>query len=466
MSAEEKLLDAIDDEDDDEEDTSSYSSWRRKERQRMRRKNQAAIDNYLGTAERTHAVGILPTYYAELLIWALDRHVKREGWKVVDTLGYMNPEPAYLDVSTDYDKRENLLRRGQMLMEKDGARFVVTVDALPGYEATVQVQGAEQQRNELEAFVDGVMTIARRENFYRGKKIEFAGRIQFLKVEDKSWHSIILDRATKRELKANTVEFLRKGNRWPGFGIPQKRGVLLAGQPGTGKTLICKALMAEADGITCIATNAYRLGEAHYITDLYEMAEDLSPCIVFIEDIDSIGLNREEYHYQQGPALLSLLNVLDGIEEKHEIVTVATTNNWEALDKAISHRPSRFDRLIELSLPSLEERRQLVSLLCRKIPVDLPTQDYIATRAEGCTQAQLQEIVYGLAIEYREESSRAPSLCLDISKDDIDRAISRMNGRNRRRLGFHIDNNHLDSQPAYQKLSAKNQCRGNRCWQS
>lgn len=441
MSAEEQILDAIDDE-EDEDDVSSYSSWRRKERQRIRRKNQATIDRFLGKGRRANDVGIKPSYYGELLIWALDRYLKREGWKVVDTLGYRDPEPFYVDVNTDYDKRENLIIRGQLLVEKDDAHFVVTVDAFQGYPATVQVQGPEEQKDKIEAFVKGVKGIAEKENFYRGKKIEFAGRIRFLNVAGKSWHSIILDRATKREIKANTIDFLRRGKRWHGFGIPQKRGVLLAGEPGTGKTLICKALMSEADGITCITTSAYQLSEDGYITDLYEMAEDLSPCIVFIEDIDLIGLNREEYHYQHGPALLSLLNVLDGVEEKHEIVTVATTNNWEALDRAISQRPSRFDRVIKLSLPSLEERRELVSLLCQKIPVEVRTQDYIASKAENCTPAQLQEVVYGLAIEYRDESSQVPSLCLDISRDDIDRAISKVNGRHKRHLGFDIENNH------------------------
>ncbi|MFO7772499.1 MAG: AAA family ATPase [Dehalococcoidia bacterium] len=446
MSAEDKILDAIDDE-DEEEEMPSFLSRRRKERQRIRRKNQATVDTFLGKGRRASDVGIKPGYYGELLIWALDRYLQREGWKVADTLGYRDPEPFYVEVNTDYDKRENLIMRGQLLIEKDDAHFVVTVDAIPRYPATVQVQGAEEQKDKIEAFVRGVMDIAEKENFYRGKKIEFAGRIRFLNVAGKSWNAIILDRATKRELKANTVEFLRRGKRWHGFGIPQKRGVLLAGEPGTGKTLICKALMTEADGITCITTSAYTLSADEYITDLYEMAQDLSPCIVFIEDIDLIGLNREEYHYQHGPALLSLLNVLDGVEEKREIVTVATTNNWEALDRAISHRPSRFDRVIKLSLPSLEERRELVGLLCQKIPVAVPTQDYISSKAEGCTPAQLQEIVFGLAIEYRDESSQASSLLLDISRDDIDRAISKVNGRNRRRLGFDIDTNHNHDGP-------------------
>ena len=457
MSAQERLLDAIDDEDDDEY-VSSYSSWRQKEREKIRRKNQTIIDRFLGKGRRASDVVIKPSYYGELLIWALDRYIKRDDWKVADTLGYRDPEPFHVEVHTDYDKHENLIVRGQLLVEKDDAHFVVTVDAFPRYPATVQVQGPEEQKDKIEAFVKGVKDIAEKENFYRGKKIEFAGRIRFLNVAGKSWHSIILDRATKGEIKANTIDFLRRGKRWHGFGIPQKRGVLLAGEPGTGKTLICKALMSEADAITCITTSAYQLSEDGYITDLYEMAEDLSPCMVFIEDIDLIGLNREEYHYQQGPALLSLLNVLDGVEEKHEIVTVATTNNWEALDRAISHRPSRFDRVIKLALPSLGQRRELVSLLCQKIPVDVPTQDYISTKAEGCTPAQLQEVVFGLAIEYRGESSQAPSLLLDITRDDIDRAISKVNGRNKRHLGFDIENNHHDGKPAYPNVLEESRC--------
>jgi len=134
----------------------------------------------------------------------------------------------------------------------------------------------------------------------------------------------------------NTVDFLRRSDEWGKYGIPLKRGILLAGEPGTGKTIICRALMAEADGITCITTNGYALDDDDYVTTLYELAQDLSPCIVFIEDIDLIGQNRMEFGYMRGPALLSLLSEMDGVEEQQEIVTVATTNCPETLDKALS----------------------------------------------------------------------------------------------------------------------------------
>jgi len=367
--------------------------------------------------------------------------------RIVRALGYRGSKPVYIDVSTDCDSYENLLKDGQLLLERGDSHFIVTVDINLQWMNSVQVEGPAESKEDIERFVNRVEFIARKRNFYRGKKIGFGGRIQFLSVKDKSWDSIVLDSAIKREVRANTINFLGKKNRWAEYGIPQKRGVLLAGEPGTGKTVICKALMAEADGVTCITTNAYGLSGDEYVTELYEMAHDLSPCIVFIEDIDLIGLNREEYHYQSGPALLSLLNVLDGVEDKHGIVTVATTNNLESLDRAISQRPSRFDCVVKIPLPSLEERKELLSLLCQKIPVDELAQDYIAHKAGHCTPAQLQEVIFGLAIQHTDELPDSQATYLKVSKNDIDAAISKINGRNKYQIGFTIEGNHNGEKP-------------------
>jgi len=173
------------------------------------------------------------------------------------------------------------------------------------------------------------------------------------------------------------------------------------------------------------------------------MAEDLSPCLVFIEDIDLIGQNRGEFGYQRGNALLSLLSVLDGIEEKKEIVTVATTNCLETLDKALSQRPSRFDRVVMLSRPGLEQRRELVSYLCLRIPLSKGLQDYVAKKTEGCTPAQIQEVIHSLVIEHADEKSSSTIL----GESDIDRIISRIDGRAGHRLGFHAVSSHNGKKP-------------------
>lgn len=443
MDAEEKLLDAIEEEEEEEELElpAVYGRFSRRH-ERLQGKNKDAIEGFLGKGNRANAIAILPRYYGELLTWALQRHIEKEGWKVIRTLGYRSHEPVYIDVSTDCDKYENLLMDGQLLIEKENSHFIVTVDINLRWRNSVRVEGHARRKKEIEKFVSEVKRIADEQNFYRGKRFEFSGRIHFLNVREKPWDSIILSPGIKKEIRANTIDFLNKKERWAEYGIPQKRGVLLAGEPGTGKTVICKALMAEAGGVTCITTNAYALSADEYITELYEMAQDLSPCIVFIEDIDLIGQNREEYSYRSGPALLALLAVLDGVEEKQEIITVATTNNLETLDRAISQRPSRFDRVVKLSLPSLEERKELIDSLCQKIPVDESTRDYIARKSEHCTPAQLQEIIYSLAIEYSDEPFSDRSQYLEVSRDDIDQAISRINGRNRQQIGFNFSGNH------------------------
>jgi cell division protease FtsH len=296
----------------------------------------------LGKGARTHSTGILPKYYGGLLIWALYQYLKRKDWKIVDILGCTQLEPVYAEVNTGKEKLI-LPADGQMLIEKGNDRVSITVDINPGWRGSVQLECPAEKESEISQFVTDVMTIADKENFYRGKKIEFTGQIDFLDIIDKSWGTIILDTETKTDIKANTVGFLKQSEQWAQYGIPAKRGILLSGEPGTGKTIICKALMSEADGITCINTNGYAVDRANYVTELYELADNLSPSIVFIEDIDLIGQNRMEFGYQRGSALLA---VLDGVEERKKIVTVATTNFLESLDKAISQRPSRFDRVI------------------------------------------------------------------------------------------------------------------------
>jgi len=440
MSAEEQLLEAIEEDEEDSEIVGS-PAWREKQRRRLGQKNRATINRFLGNSRHTNHVAILPRHYGELLTWAFHRYLEREGWKINSILGYRGSEPVYVDVNTG-GETENLLMDGQVFIEKDDIRYIVTVDVNPRWRGSIQLEGSIKKKKEIGDFIIGVLAIAEKENFYRGKQIEFSGRIRFLDVKDRSWDSIILDSETKKEIKANTVDFLRRGIEWSKYGIPLKRGILLAGEPGTGKTIICRALMTEAEGITCITTSGYALDNDDYITELYELAEDLSPCIVFIEDIDLIGQNRMEFGYQRGPALLSLLSIMDGIEEQREVVTIATTNCLETLDLALSQRPARFDRVIKLGRPSMEQRLELVHRVCQRIPLDEEMRDYVAQKAENCTPAQLQEIVYSLVIQYLAESPRPT-----FSKDDIDRVISRISDGNRHPLGFASNNNHNGHKP-------------------
>ena len=403
---------------------------------RQLEKNCTLIKGFLGSGERENKVVILPRYYNELLTWAVYRYLEAQGWKIVRVLGYRySSEPIYVDVYTDYGQCQNLPTEGCLLVEKGDTRFTITV--YPKCEvAAVKVEGHASKKEELEQFARGVTSIAEEENFYRGKKLMFSGRIRLLDLPDRSWESIILSPGLKADIQANTLGFLANQERLARYGIPLKRGVLLVGEPGTGKTLICKALMSRAEGITGILASADLMFVPGYISELYELAQDLSPSIVFIEDIDMVAEVSRRH-----PPLLMLLSELDGVEEHQRIITVATTNHLEILDKAISQRPSRFDRVIQLPRPALEERRRFVSLLSGTIPMDGDTQNYLADRTEGFTPAQIQETAYTLVIEYSQSHSDNPD-CFSFSEEEVNNAIARINGRNGHRLGFGIRGNH------------------------
>ncbi|MDD5402797.1 MAG: ATP-binding protein [Dehalococcoidales bacterium] len=424
-----------DSEDNEEEDLFHDTAGRTKGR--LEKKNSATINNFLGKGKRFRDICILPRYYGELLAWVLGEYLATENLTVSRILGNNREEPCYIDVNLDCTSRKNCLIDGKLLVNRGDEHFVISVDINLKWLASVTVEGAASSQSTVQEMIKRIEALAKELNFYRGTKIEFTGRIHFLNRKDKNWDSIIVDPSIKQEIKANTTGFLARMEIWNKLGIPPKRGVLLVGEPGTGKTIICKALMSEAENITGINANAYGLAEDDYLTELYELAEDLAPCLVFLEDIDLIGQDRDVFGYPHGAALLSLLAVLDGVEEKAEIVTVATTNCLETLDKAISRRPSRFDRVIKLGKPNLDQRRDIIDRICGKIPLEESAKCYIARHSEGMTPAQLQEIVFSLAIE-----NVNPQACLkEFTADEttIDRLISKIRGKGKISLGFGIN---------------------------
>ncbi len=407
--------------------------------EKLTRKNRGVLDAFLGEGKLVSQVGLMPRYYGELLTWALDRYLKENGWEVTQALGYHGREPVYIDVMTDVDKQENLIRDGQILAVKDGCRLVITVDINLQWRNSVLVEGPAEKKEIIDGFVEGVLGIAFERNFYRGKKMAFSGRISLLDIKERSWDSVVVDEEIKTEIRANSVGFLSRRERWEKYDIPLKRGILLAGEPGTGKTALCKMVASQAKGITCIVTGAYGLECDGYLDELYELARDLSPAIVFIEDIDLIGQSRSEFGYRNGAALISLLAAMDGIEDQKGIVTIATTNSLETLDKALSERPSRFDRVIRINKPSLAQRGEIIRRIGDKIPLNETTQENIVRKTDGLTPAQIQEVVYSLVI------ASPDNQCTDFvfNEAEIISATARMKGMGRNSsLGFLNTANH------------------------
>jgi cell division protease FtsH len=275
----------------------------------------------------------------------------------------------------------------------------------------------------------------REENIYSGGNISFDGSIRFLQLEKRNWDDLALDPDKKHEIETNSVRLLRHNTELKKYGIPCKRGIILAGVPGTGKTLISKVLMNNSPDITCIEAHPSLVDHPGFIFDIYELARDLRPCILFLEDVDLVGYDREGSGYSRGAGLASLLNELDGAEDCHGIVTVAMTNNLKSLDKALVNRPSRFDRVIIMELPEIRERRYQIGRISKRIPLSGELQEYLAQHTGGYSPAQIQDILQSIIINRLGDEKDLENE--PFTRDEVDRAMASIYGKsNRKSMGF------------------------------
>jgi len=388
--------------------------------------NNEAVTGFLGEGPRAVEAYNPPWYYRHLLAWTVKCAVLSPGWEAISVHGYTYDKPVFSDIQTGYLEHESCMTNGQMLMQEGDVRMIITLNA-----GLVQVEAQAEHHGVTKKLLQDIQDFMKEHNFYRGKRLNFDGGISFLNAGQRTWDSIILDPEIKKGIRLNTIGFLKNIGRMQEYGISPKRGIILAGDPGTGKTIVCKALMSEAESITCITTNAYGEVMEGYFSDLYALAQDLSPSMVFIEDIDFSGQERSDF-YHGSPPLLSLLGEMDGIEEKTAIVTIATSNCFEKLDKALSERPSRFDRVFKIPRPDYQRRLEMLERLANKIPMSGDIREYTARKTEGFTPAQLQEVPNGMVIAQLDKTDEVT----DFSRQDVDAAIYQINHKKDVTIGF------------------------------
>jgi cell division protease FtsH len=417
--------------DDDDEDAPGAETGGRN----RHLKGSDPVDSFLGVGRRVELPVVVEHYYDDLLALALKEQVKSGGWKVVRVLGPdRESKPDYNEVQAGPGRCIGVLACGRLLLVRGATRLSVRIKcSRHGERAWVSVEGRLADKREAHNFAAGVDVVVRRRELYRGQKIKYNGGFQFLQTGARGWDDLALQSELKEELVANTVGFLKRSRELARYGIPRKRGLILAGRPGTGKTLVSKVLMSNSPGITCLAADPALLVHARYMRELYDIAGDLRPAIVFLEDIDLIGESRGGPG-ARGEALNELLDILDGVKECSEVVTIATTNYVEALDDALSRRPSRFDRVITMCPPGRELRREIVHNLCKRIPLDPAVQEHVVCRTEGYTPAQVQEVIYGLVIQGKNLYGVRKGC--SFSREEVDGVLRRISRRNSEPIGF------------------------------
>ena len=224
------------------------------------------------------------------------------------------------------------------------------------------------------------------------------------------------------------VDFLKKPKKFQEMGAKIPRGVLLCGNPGTGKTLIAKAIAGEAD-VPFISMSGSEFIEmfaglgASRVRKLFEKARKIAPCIVFIDEIDAIGSRRTSSsgsESENNQTLNQLLVEMDGFDTEEAIIVLAATNRPEMLDKALL-RPGRFDRQITIGLPDLNGREAILNIHAKDKKIDESVNlRSIAEDTAGFTGAELANILNESAIIATIKRHKA------ITNKDIEDAVKKV----------------------------------------
>ena len=229
----------------------------------------------------------------------------------------------------------------------------------------------------------------------------------YVKSSDGIKFSDVAGEDEAKENLAEIVDYLHNPDKYKEIGASMPKGILLVGPPGTGKTMLAKAVAGEAN-VPFFSMSGSEFVEmfvgmgASKVRDLFQQAKEKAPCIVFIDEIDAIGQKRGNGRIggndEREQTLNQLLTEMDGLEGNAGVVILAATNRPETLDAALT-RPGRFDRRVPVELPDLKGREEILKVHAKKIKLENDIDfSKIARMASGASGAELANIVNEAAL--------------------------------------------------------------------
>jgi ATPase family associated with various cellular activities (AAA) len=277
-------------------------------------------------------------------------------------------------------------------------------------EVVLQVAGADAKR--IEAVLEEIRQIATENSVFRGQVISIQPEvfgpaatqraISFLERPMVTRDQIVLPEALLAEIERQVIGIGRHSRRLLASGQHLKRGVLLHGAPGTGKTHTVSYLLGLLPDVTVIEISGKALGR---ITEACSVARSLQPAVIVVEDVDLIAEERTARPGEH-PLLFQLLNEMEGLNSATDIAFILTTNRADLLEPALAARPGRVDLAAELPLPGADARRALIRLYRGNLVLDADL-DGVIERTEGVTAAFLKELLRKAALLSAESDAGA-----------------------------------------------------------
>ena len=273
-----------------------------------------------------------------------------------------------------------------------------------------------------------------KDNYLRGQAF-FADSEVIERERTYSWDDVCISQDIKLAIHTHVEVFLTKQKRLKALGLKGRRGLILAGKPGTGKTLIGKVL-ADTLPTSFIWVLPAHIQTPNSFKDIVSVARLVAPVVLFWEDIDLFAEDRNTHRWL---GLGELMNQLDGAVDNEGIVTIATTNQLDVIENALRNRPGRFDRVVHIDDMDVESRTRLLRKLLSKAKIATKDFEYILDQTDGYTGAQVEEFVntlYILAISDEDVSDDIANQTIIIDRNIIERAFKETAYMPREVLGF------------------------------
>jgi len=276
----------------------------------------------------------------------------------------------------------------------------------PSDEVTIEVACASQEQ--AQQAVDEIRRLAVEHNVFRGHVIAFGSEIfgpgrgtllSFLDRPRVRRDEVILPAEVLAGIERQVLGVARHSGRLTASGQHLKRGVLLHGAPGTGKTHTIRYLLSELAGVTVVVLSGSALG---MVGAACSVARTLQPSLIVVEDVDLIAEERD-FGPGEHPLLFQLLNEMDGLGEDLDVTFLLTTNRADLLEPALAQRPGRVDHAALLPVPDAGARRRLLHLYRGNLQLDLADPDAVIARTEGVTASFMKELLRRAALRAAEE---------------------------------------------------------------
>ncbi|HJY77640.1 MAG TPA: AAA family ATPase [Burkholderiales bacterium] len=374
---------------------------------------QKAIDGYL--AERGGAselIGITADQPYALAGIGLAQLIMPARGGLWGGSGVTQGPVQYVNIGLDEGNVLACVQCGLFLVTEPGRKLAALVRGPSdmGMSRQVHIEVMAPRREDAERFLSELRTLMRKRNVYRGHVISLSTdryegvQVHFHRLPKIERDRIILPEGLLQRIERQTLGFAKHSERLRAMGRHLKRGLLLHGAPGTGKTLTAMYLSAQMTGRTVLLLTGRGLG---LVERSCAMARVLQPAIVILEDVDLVAEERTRPTAACTALLFELLNQMDGLADDADILFLLTTNRPDILEPALASRPGRIDQAIEVPLPDEACRRRLLALYGQGLELRLRREDEIIARTKGASAAFIKELMRKAALFAADERADA-----------------------------------------------------------